>query len=881
MNIDTAINYALMGDAILFLGSGASVGAINQNDECFPIGVELANRLHNGCTNLEQAADLFREELSIDNKDADLELINFLKRQFRAKSITEYQKMIPSVPWKRIYTTNYDNIVESAYNFAGKYIRSLSICDKAKAYLGNNETIYLHINGSIDVLNKSTLDNQFRLTDFSYNTNVFNGNEWGTLFENDLKTYSAIFFVGFSMNYDLDIRRIVSTINKEKCIFVVSENESEINIKSLQKYGTVERIGVDGLFDRISILKNSFNPKEYSEKVLFSNFERIHNTPILNKPNDKEVLSYYKTGKKSLDLYCGKNNGYDGIVKRSIVNEVATKIKEHAEAIFIHSDIGNGKTEIIDQICLELSSDFQIYKLKDNNEKIIKEIEQICSDSKIKIVIIENFFDYKDVYEKFKIFNSNNNITFIFTARTSIYRSRFEQFEFNQMFEYDVNRLDNIEIEKLVSIFDEYGYYPKEKLKTDYKSYIIKKYNSRLQAIVLGIFENKSIVDSLRIIMEDICSLDYESQNILMFMIIVKMMNLELNFSDVLDLLSTKSLNYNFRNSISVNELIYFQDMEASIKSPILCTWILKNYKNYKRIFEILIVCAKQADIGWEINRKYSNFLGNIISYKHLKFLINIFDNTELEKKELIYNFYQNMKNLDYYKDKYFFWLQYGISALELEDYESAEHHFNAALSKFHGDKIAFEVNNQIARLRMILMLKSQYNYNENTFIEILEINKLLTPTNCKEDDEYYCYKMSSSYYPKLFEKFFGSMTEYEQQGMKQMASDNFILCSKYILKNNNDNLTKSVSKILPIYENLSKYSENEEVNFKVKCISKYFATGEIIVSGEIKDAQVHISNISKEYVRNINHYLKVKQVVNATIIGFNKEKNIFDLSLK
>lgn len=33
MDLERAIKYALVGDAILFLGSGASVGAVNQNNE--------------------------------------------------------------------------------------------------------------------------------------------------------------------------------------------------------------------------------------------------------------------------------------------------------------------------------------------------------------------------------------------------------------------------------------------------------------------------------------------------------------------------------------------------------------------------------------------------------------------------------------------------------------------------------------------------------------------------------------------------------------------------------------------------------------------------------------------------------------------------------
>ena len=41
--------------------------------------------------------------------------------------------------------------------------------------------------------------------------------------------------------------------------------------------------------------------------------------------------------------------------------------------------------------------------------------------------------------------------------------------------------------------------------------------------------------------------------------------------------------------------------------------------------------------------------------------------------------FYESIKNLKFYKNKYFFWLQYGISAIEMKELEIAEIHFKAA----------------------------------------------------------------------------------------------------------------------------------------------------------------------------------------------------------
>ena len=475
MKLEEAIKNALSGNAILFLGSGASVGAINQNGECFPIGQELAKRLYPDCFILDQAADFFCEDKEKEHKDGEQELIAFLKKQFRARTITAHQKQLPFVPWKRIYTTNYDDIVEKAYMECGQYVRSLVPDDSASSYLSADETIYLHINGSIERLNKQTLKSQFKLTDMSYNTSAFNTNEWGKLFSGDLNTYPVVIFIGFSMSYDLDIRRIVSTINKDKCLFIVRPDESPTAIRTLSKYGDVECIGFNGFFDKVNEIRKTFDIDPPFHSTAFSNFDKIECTTAVTAPNDTDVLKFYKTGKKTPDLYYQSEDGFQAVLKRSRIDRIIADIEAGVEAIFIHSDIGNGKTEAIDQICHRLAGKYSIFKLKSNNERIAKEVEDICTSTHKKIVIIENFFNYYDVFELFKLFNSNKNITFIFTARTSIFKSRYEQFGFDKTSVHDFNKLDNDEIRRLIRIFEEYGYYPKDNTSGDYYTYISKK----------------------------------------------------------------------------------------------------------------------------------------------------------------------------------------------------------------------------------------------------------------------------------------------------------------------------------------------------------------------------------------------------------------------
>lgn len=270
-------------------------------------------------------------------------------------------------------------------------------------------------------------------------------------------------------------------------------------------------------------------------------------------------------------------------------------------------------------------------------------------------------------------------------------------------------------------------------------------------------------------------------------------MALDIDFNDATDLLKIRGIDYSFEKNQNVNELVEWKENKTSIKSTAVCVWLLKNRRIISDVKEVLVNAAETADVGYEVNRKYLNFLKNIISYKHLKFIFDIVHICKNDKLILIDDFYQSIKNLNYYKDKYYFWLQYGIAALELNDYDGAEMHLKAAYNKIPKDMKPFEIDNQYAKLKMSKMLLDNYSYNNNTYSEFREIDKLLTPTNAESDDKYYCFKMSNSYYRNIFIKFYSSMNDAEKEGLKNIARRKYNACETYLKNNKNDIFSNNI----------------------------------------------------------------------------------------
>src|SRR2546427_5569777 len=110
MELEEGIERALDGDAVLFVGAGFSKGAINLKSERFLTGSELAALFAArsglpGGSSLEDSAEAYA------NKFGEDALINEIKQEFSAQKIQDHNRELARVPWKGIYTTNYDNVL--------------------------------------------------------------------------------------------------------------------------------------------------------------------------------------------------------------------------------------------------------------------------------------------------------------------------------------------------------------------------------------------------------------------------------------------------------------------------------------------------------------------------------------------------------------------------------------------------------------------------------------------------------------------------------------------------------------------------------------------------------------------------------------------------
>ncbi len=144
MSLSEAIDASLDGNAVLFLGAGFSRTATNVGGSTIKTGKELAGLLVASCgvseeVSLDDAAALFVER---NGREA---LVRLLMRELQVREVRREHLALAGVPWRRVYTTNYDEVMELSARQCGLAMSSVCSTDDTKA-LASHPSVCVHIN---------------------------------------------------------------------------------------------------------------------------------------------------------------------------------------------------------------------------------------------------------------------------------------------------------------------------------------------------------------------------------------------------------------------------------------------------------------------------------------------------------------------------------------------------------------------------------------------------------------------------------------------------------------------------------------------------------------------------------------------------------------
>ena len=440
MTYEEALEFAMEGEVVFIIGSGFSTGARNivesvGDEKKLWVGSKLASKMAE-LTEMDQDVQLdivSQEYIDIFGEE---KLIKYLKEHYTVSDYEEYYKVFSRIDKLKIYSTNYDDLIEKVCVEAGNKIKGYdTYCDIRKV---NKDKMVMHLNGFVRSLTDDILPDSFKLTHLSYNNTEFFTTPWYAYLIEELSSAKAIFIIGLSFSSDLDIRRIISDETLKKKVFVIErEDISEANIKFIKKYGRPVLCGVKGFCEDLS--KQKIPDKTKIKKIFYKSFAKIVRKEKQIEVTDKDVYNLFFEGRETDALYqsCTQTRTYQYLIERTKVDEVITGLKQN-KSFIIYSDLGNGKSIFINQIA-DKCPELEFYYLKQViNGQIIREIKSLCENKNKKVIICDPVNLYIDILNKFADFDLSN-IVFIFVARSSMYDNYY-----NKMYEV-IEKMQNVQ----------------------------------------------------------------------------------------------------------------------------------------------------------------------------------------------------------------------------------------------------------------------------------------------------------------------------------------------------------------------------------------------------------------------------------------------------
>lgn len=815
---EEALKFAADGEAVFLIGSGFSTGAenaIKDEDNHLLVGSQLAKKLAKLTgMDLDVQLDIVSQEY-IDIY-GEKQLIDLLKLHYTVERYAEYYKALAKIKNLKVYSTNYDDLIEKVCNDCGNKIKGYSISADIRKV--NKNQMVMHLNGYIKELENNILPESFKLSHLSYNNVNFFNTPWYSYLIDELHSAKVIFIIGLSFSSDLDIRRIVSDEElKEKIFFIEKPDLSDGSRKFLDKYGRILLYGVQSFLEDLSKVKID---DERKKEIYYKSFRKARRYDNSIKPEDRDVYALLFKGIEREGIYKkDANRRYEVLVNRDKVIDVVRDI-EQGKSIVIHSDLGNGKSLFLNQV-IDLCTNLEFYYLKQiNNQRVLSEIKSFCTDGKEKVLICDPANIYLDILDKFAEFDLEN-IRFILVMRSSMYDNYYNAI-------YDIiDKMNNVqfinpicldvlsdeEIKALDKLILKYGFYGDlAGVSTQRRlDYLKIKCNSKFQNILIYLFESTHIIDRF---VENITNIDGNNdlRRILILAFVSGILELGLNMNDYKILLDIPDVERVIKRNKKCGEIVDIERGKIVIKSSIIAKELMMKTEVFTKseVFEVLVDIMRRLDNLYLGSEKYKNVMINLVSCSYLSYVFGY----KMESNKFI-EYYEKVKELNFCKKNLFFWEQYAIVCVNLNQFDRAGRYFKTAysLAKQKGHLFsAYQIDNHYARY--LLANQLYYRKKEGSLEVFVEAHRLLNKNSeidkTKKNSRYYKYRVARVY-KDYYEAFASKYEESEKDIFLKRCQEMYYSLLQYKKGLDNDEIRKDVREC----ESSLKYIlESENISF-------------------------------------------------------------------
>jgi hypothetical protein len=698
MDIETAISSALSGEAVLFCGAGFSMGATNLRGKPMKSGSELAAHLSGLCDlgaalPLEDASARYISQFDVDS------LISELRQEYTAKDISQHQLDIAQVPWRRVYTTNYDDVLETAYARCSRQLTPVTFRDSIHR-VPKDPTLGIHFNGFIDRLDRDSILSELKLTDSSYITSSVMDSAWASYFRNDLNAARCVFFVGYSLA-DLDIKRLIFPLQslKAKCFFMVGDNPDISTQLRIEMFGMNGQMDAASLGNALSAARASFVPSLVSVSAEYCLRKE---TPQIGPANisDQDVFDLVLLGQVvPSGVWQSLHGGTPYVIERTRVDLITHRLAE-GDSVIVHSELANGKTLAIDCIkCRAYEKGLAVYSLVKKSDTLPVEIENTLIGKGRAVIIIDGYADWMDEIPMIAR-SMPSGTSLLLAARSAandvLYDSVCSGMSVDGVLEIPVDQLDDDELVLLSAFFDHYGLWGENAASSPQRkiAFLRDKCHAQFSTVLIHLFESPQIQSRLQLIMREL-QRDRTYHAILVTVLALAVLQYPTSTTTLLDLCGERVFDGQFRHNPIIAQMIDFSNGEVRLRSSAVAEFILKRVADPDLTVDALVSATSAADKHCRASEWYADLRTKFVRFATLQHMI-----PERDKLRSILRYYEGIKNLYGCREYPLFWLQYAIACTALEEFPRAKKYFDDAyaFARKRNDFDTYQIDNHFAR---------------------------------------------------------------------------------------------------------------------------------------------------------------------------------------
>lgn len=639
------------GTSILLLGSGFSLGSTNLLGQAPPTGPGL--RAHfvkqlglppDTSYDLQVLADEFGSE-------SESGLYREIYNLFHIADVDDSQLDILAEPWRRIYTTNYDDTVEMAFHKQKNRSQAFTVSDPVPNRIPHGSVVHLH--GSVRGLTEENVLDQLVLGEGSYVRQYLTKSPWYNQFQADIKFSTHLFVIGYSLSdYHISALLLENPALIGRTYFIQGPVPDRIFERRTTTYGRPLFIGTDGFAKVLKTLPRAAPAVDFRNLKSFKYLDPLRDKKGLHAPTALEIIDFLVFGTFNYSRCVSTLPSETYVISRSSAVEEFVSSITSAKSFIIDSRLGNGKTIFLYLSFLRLSElGYHCFLFKGAAPDLDRELQTLQTVEKV-VIFFDEYTAAQDLLQK--IAKDIPKARFVVEIRTSIFEVRYHEVSEKiprPYFRVTVNKLTAQDVKAFETLCNRAGI-STSKLPLD-------RAGLELRELLLELLDSPNIRAKIDATLGPI----FESpakRRVLLLTMLLRKFQVSADASFIKTVTGVDPYR-EFRPVKEFSDEVFETESENfRVRSAIFSDYAVRHLLAADEISDCIVEAALAAATR-KASRQYRVLMSNLVQFSNIHDALR----EEVDVTARAVRIYERLRSDERVNDEPLFWLQYAIAMVE------------------------------------------------------------------------------------------------------------------------------------------------------------------------------------------------------------------------